>query len=158
LPACRAATPGGRVSPQPPSAPAEAADEIPSPELFGSALRDFNETLQREREWRKQHSYPLNQFWGSANQLTMSSALSDSNSAEQAVGRILESELYVHHVDLVDISIEWHVRTYARLELDLDLDRRIRLHGPTGDSSQRTAAHKEGSGASDIQSDPGRRR
>ena len=83
-------------------------------------MRDFNETLQREREWRKQHSYPVNQFWASADQRTMSSALSDSNSAEQAVGCILKSELYVHHVELVDKSIEWHVRTYARLELDLD--------------------------------------
>jgi putative sugar O-methyltransferase len=118
----RAALPPGAFPVPRPIADSDAEREIPSPELLPLALRDFEETIQREREWRTRHNYPLNQFWGSDNQRTIASALTGSHSAEEAVSRILESDLYVHHVDaeLVDKSIDWHARTYARLDININ--------------------------------------
>jgi glycosyl transferase family 2 len=106
----------------PPPGPDKVNVTLCSRALLNGALDDYRDALGREHEWRKERNYPLNQFWGNANQIMIAQALDESQSAEEAVARILESDLYVHHVDapLVDKSIDWHLRKYKDLGCDVD--------------------------------------
>lgn len=111
------------VSDTPLRDPVGVTPSVSSPELLRQSLDDYQKALRRDQEWRKERKYPLNQFWGNSNQVTIARALEDSRSAEEAVSRILESDLYVHHVaePLVDKSIDWHLHRYKSLGCDIDL-------------------------------------
>ncbi len=89
--------------------------------MLQQILDDFRDTLARDRAWRKNVDYRLNRFWGTENSQTITEALTRAASSREAIQHILRTELYAHHVPrgLVDKSVDWHIREYRRLGVDV---------------------------------------
>lgn len=90
---------------------------------LSEAIGDLERALVAEKAWRVQHDYALNRFWGGGNQETMHEVLIAGNSPEDVIARVLSTGLYTHHAfeDRVDESIDWHLRVYPGLGLQINL-------------------------------------
>src|SRR3989304_3490659 len=89
---------------------------------LSEAIGGLERALVAEKAWRERHDYPLNRFWGGGNQETMHEVLIAGNSPEDVVARVLSTGLYTHHAfeARVDGSIDWHLRVYPELGLQID--------------------------------------